>query len=64
MVDKRGAGILLRNLLLPFGMQAFFLLGFYALERFYPFGLINGESVTVDNSLSGGGEGAGGFQIV
>lgn len=63
-MDKRAAGLLLRNLLLPFGMLAFFLLGFYALERFYPFGLINGESVTVPKSLSGEGNGPNGFQIV
>lgn len=62
-MDKRVAGTIVRNLLFPLGMLAFFLLGFYTLERFYPFGVINGEIVTVDNSLSGGGDGAGGFQI-
>lgn len=62
-MDKRAVGAIVRNLLFPLGMLAFFLLGFYTLERFYPFGVINGEIVTVDNSLSGGGDGAGGFQI-
>lgn len=62
-MDKRAATIILRNSLVPVGLLALFLLGFYALERFYPFGATDGETVTLDHALSGGDSGVDGFQI-
>ncbi|MFD1176389.1 hypothetical protein ACFQ3W_08760 [Paenibacillus puldeungensis] len=62
-MNKRALKTILRNSLVPFVLLAFFLLGFYALERFSPFGLTDGETVTLDQAPSGEGSGADGFQI-
>jgi hypothetical protein len=62
-VAKQVARTIWKNSLLPFGMLAFFLLGFYALERFNPFGMIDGKTVMLSNIPSSGDNGADGFQV-